>query len=149
MARVPDKANNVLFSHSYLDTPASDPTPTGAEFQHLTGMRISGLAPDAVEAPPTGVGAFLGLFQYTDGNQPAPTAVYGKLELRTSEIPPVAIEQAVRLTWPATGMNYAVEGALTVQGPWLRVEDQTIPGFQTMTVPANSPAQFFRLIQAP
>jgi len=140
----------VLFAHSYLDTPASDPTLTGAEFEALTGMRITGLFPDTAEPPPTAVGALSGLFQYTDGHQPAPTAIFDNLELRTSEIPPVGIERAVRLSWPASAtINYAVEGAPTVLGPWLPVQDQSCPGFQTQTVPANGEARFFHLIQAP
>ena len=133
-----------------MDTPASDPTLTGAEFQALTGMRISGLVPEPVETPPTEVGVFLGLFQYTDGDQPVPTAVWDNLELRTSEVPPLGIERAVRLSWPSSSaINYAVESAPAVQGPWLPVQDQAIPGFQTMTVPAGSAAQFYRLIRAP
>ncbi len=52
---------------------------------------------------------------YTDGTQPAPTAIFDNLELRTSEIPPVGIERAVRLSWPASAtINYAVEGVITV-----------------------------------
>ncbi|MHC1767459.1 MAG: hypothetical protein AB9869_24795 [Verrucomicrobiia bacterium] len=151
-ARVLDKAdpNDVLFAHSYVDTPGSESSLTGAQFEALTGMRFVDLVPDAAEAPPTQVGGLLGLFQYTDGQQPVPTAVYENFELRTSEIPFVGIEQAVRLSWPASAtINYAVEGAPTVQGPWLPVQDQTIPGFQTVTVPVSSPAQFFRLVLAP
>lgn len=151
-ARVLEKANpnNVLFSHSYLDTPASDPSLTSAQFYALTGMQMSALVPDAAEAPPTAVWTLLGLFQYTDGHQPAATAVFANFEVRTSEIPPVGVERAVRLSWPASAaINYAVQSAPTAQGPWQLVPDQTIPGFQTMALPANSSAQFFRLIQAP
>jgi len=108
------------------------------------------LVPDAAEAPPSSFWSILGVFQNTDGHQPVPTATFDNLELWTSEIPPIGIERAVRVSWPVVGtINYAVQGAPTVQGPWLPVQDQSIPGFQTMTVPANSPAQVFRLIQAP
>lgn len=153
-ARVLDKADpsKVLFTHSYVDTPTSDPTLTGAEFEALTGMQISGLSPDAVEPPPTKVkvGALLGLFQYTDGKQPAPAAVWGNLELRTSEIPILGIEGAVRISWPGSAtLSYAIQGAPTVQGPWLPVEDQTVPGFQNMTVPANDFMRVFRAVQSP
>jgi hypothetical protein len=151
-ARVLDKTdpNNVLFAHSCLDTPTSDPSLTTSEFQALTGMPITGLFADVAEPPPTAVGVLLGLFQYTDGHQPAPTAVYDNFELRTSEIPPIEIGRAVRLSWPASAtINYAVEAGPSVQGPWLPVQDQTLPGFQIVTVPANSAAQFFRLIQVP
>jgi hypothetical protein len=151
-ARVLDKAdpNTVLFEHSVVDTPASEPSLTAAQFKALTGIDWSDLLTDAAEAPPiTLLGTCLGVAQNTDGHQPVPTAVFANFELRTYEVPPVSIARAVQLTWPAPAGVYAVEGAPTVQGPWLRVQDQATPGFQTMSVPANSPAQFFRLIQAP
>ena len=151
-ARVLDKAdpNTVLFEHSVVDTPASEPSLTAAQFKALTGIDWSDLLTDAAEAPPTSLlGTCLGLAQNTDGHQPVPTAVFANFELWTYEVPPVSIARAVQLTWPAPAGVYAVEGAPTVQGPWLPVQDQAIPGFQTVTVPANSPAQFFRLQQAP
>lgn len=150
--RVLDKAdpNKVLFAHSYLDTPASDTSLTTSQLQALTGMHITGLFPDAAEPPPTVVGACLGLFQYTDGKQPVPTAVYDNLEMRTSEIPPLGLERAVRLSWPASAsIKYAVQGAPTLQGPWAPVEDLAMPGFDQMTLPMSSPTGFFRLIQEP
>jgi hypothetical protein len=151
--RVLDKVdpNQVLFAHSYLDTPAKDTSLTTAQFQALTGMRITGLVSDAAEPPPTAkLGICLGLSQYTDGKRPVPTAVFDNLEMRTSEIPPLSIERAVRLNLPASAaITYGVQGAPTPQGPWLPVEDLAMPGFQTMTVPANSAAQFFQAIQAP
>jgi len=153
-ARVLDKAdpNKVLFAHSYVDTPASDTTLTGAEFKALTGMQIPGLSPDALEPPPTKVkvGALLGLFQYTDGKQPTPTAVWDHVDLRRSEIPLLGIEWAVRVSWPAAAtISYAIEGGPTVQGPWLPVQVQSPPGFQNLTVPANEFMRFFRAVQAP
>jgi hypothetical protein len=150
--RVLDKAdpNKVLFAHSCRDTPARDTSLTTAEFQALTGMRIWDLYPDAAEPPPTLVGVLLGLRQYTDGHQPVPTAVFDNLEMRTSEIPPLGIEPAVRVSWPALdAIRYAIQAAPTVQGPWLPVQDSTIPGMNQMTVPANGLMRFFRAVQAP
>lgn len=151
--RVLEKAdtNLVLYHCAFEDTPQADPTLTTAQFQAVTGMSLTDLNPDAVERPfYTSVGTGLGLFQQTDGHQPRPTAVFDNLELRTSEIPPVGIERAVRLSWPAsTAINYSLEAAPTVQGPWLPVEDLNMPGMQQRTIPATSPTQFIRLIQAP
>ena len=150
--RVLDKAdpNQVLFAHSCLDTPASDTTLTTSQLEALTGMHFTGLSPDAAEPPPTVVGPALGLFQYTDGHQPVPTAVYDNLEMRTSEIPPVCVERTLRLRWPKSAtINYAVQGAPTVQGPYTPVEDLTMPGFDQMTIPMSGPAQFFRLREVP
>ena len=88
--------------------------------------------------------------QYTDGKQPDLEVTYDNLELRTSEVSPVVIERAVRLCWPASAtLNYTVEGAPTLQGPWLPVQDSVLPGLQQVTVPANDIMKFFRLQQAP
>jgi hypothetical protein len=132
-ARLLDKGNpdHGLFGPlSYLDTPASDPSLTAAQSYALTGMQMPALVPDAAgPLPITANGACLGLFQYTDGDQPAATAVLENFELRSSEIPPVGIERAVRLSWPASATsNYNPEAAPTVQGPWQPLRDCAIPG---------------------
>ena len=76
--------------------------------------------------------------------------IYDNLELRTSEIPGVGIERAVRLRWPASAtINYALEGAPTLQGPWMSVQDTTPPGMNQMTAPASELMQFWRLHQSP
>jgi hypothetical protein len=77
------------------------------------------------------------------------TATFDNFEQGTYEVPQVAIERAVRITWPDTGMNFAVEAAPTVQGPWLPVNDQLPPGVQQMTAPANEVMKVVRLRQAP
>jgi hypothetical protein len=151
-ARVLDKTdpNTVLFQHSVVDTPGSDPTLTVAEFQALTGMRFLDLVADRAEAPLASAGVVLGVFQNTDGHQAVPKAIWDNLELRTSEIPSLGIEKAVRVSWPASAtINYAVEGGPTVQGPWLPVQDSTVPGMNQMTVPASDFMRFFRVVQAP
>jgi len=54
------------------------------------------------------------------------------------------------LSWPALDtLSYAVQGGPTVQGPWVPVQDTTIPGMNQMTVPANGFMRFFRAVQAP
>lgn len=150
--RVLDKDNQeaVLYQRSVVDTPEADPTLTSAQIFAMSGMNLTVFSDD-IEPPLTsGAGIALSAWQYTDGNQPELDVTYDNLELRTSEIPPLVIERAVRVSFPeSTTVNYAVQAAPTVQGPWLPVQDRIIPGLQTMTLPANSPAQFLRLIQAP
>ena len=151
-ARVLDKADpdTVLYQRTVVDTPNVDPTLNTAQFQALTGMNLLDLGPDAAGAPFTWFGPGLGVFQYTDGTRPAVVATFDNLELRTSEVPGVGIERAVRLRWPASGtLNYAVEGAPTLLGPWLPVQDTTVPGVNQMTAPASELMQFFRLHQSP
>jgi hypothetical protein len=55
----------------------------------------------------------------------------------------------VLLTRSATGLNYAVEAAPALQGPWLPVQNSALPGLEQMAVPANDIMKFFRLRQAP
>jgi hypothetical protein len=77
------------------------------------------------------------------------TATFDNFEQLTYEVPQVAIERAARLTWPDTGMNFDIEVAPTVQGPWLPFEDSVPPGMQQLTVPSAKSAEFFRLRLAP
>jgi hypothetical protein len=55
----------------------------------------------------------------------------------------------VRVTWPATGLNYAVETAPTLEGAFLRYQDLATPGVNQMTVPVSDGMSFFRLVQKP
>ncbi len=151
-ARVLDKGNppTVLYEHSVVDTPKPDPALTSAEFLSLSRMELA-LSPDLSGAPFTSGKGAVGVFQFNyDGQQPAAVATFDNLELRKYEVPLLGIVRAVRLTWPTpTGVNYSVEGAPTVQGPWLPVQELPMPGLQQMTVPASEAAQFFRPRQVP
>ncbi len=150
-ARVLDKDNQeaVLYQRSIVDTPKADPTLTSAELRALSGMNLTAFTDSA---PPLTSGDKIVLwgFQYTDGHQPEVDVTYANLKLRTSEIPALGIERTVRLSWPASAtINYSVEGAPTLLGPWLAVQEPAILGMQQMTVPLSGPAQFFRLREAP
>lgn len=150
--KVLDKASSaVLHQISIVDTPASDPTLTQAELAQLTGCRPwNDVITDPSGAPWTsGDAPLLAVFQDTDGTKPPAEATFDNLEMRTYEVPQVGIERAVQLTWPATGMNFAVEAAPTLQGPWLPLNNTLLPGMQQITVPVNKSAEFFRLQQVP
>ena len=64
-----------------------EPTLTTAQFQALTGIRFVDLVPDRLGFSAGPVLMAIGVFQYTDGNQPAPTAVFDNLEVRTNPAP--------------------------------------------------------------
>lgn len=152
-ARILDRssAGTVLYEHSILDTTASDRSLTADEVKTATGMTLIGVQNDQPSASWTsGDSPWLGVYQYTDGTLPPAEATFDNFELRTYEVPHVAIARAVQLTWPAlTGMNYAVEGGPTVQGPWLTVNEVLTLGLKQMTVPANDAMKVFRLRPAP
>lgn len=150
--RVLDKENQeaVLYQRSVVDTPQADPTLTQAELLALSGMNLI-INPDVIGPPSTsGDGILLNAWQYTDGTRPMLTVTYDNLQMRISEVPFLGIEPAVRVSWPALStLKYSVETAPTVLGPWMPVQDLTMPGMQQMTVPMSDFAGFIRVIQAP
>ncbi len=150
-ARVLDKDNQeaVLYQRTVVDTPQADATLTSEQLLALSGMDLT-IVTDIADAPITsGDRVYLTAWQYTDGNQPEADVTYDNLEMRTTEIPPIGLERAVRLSWPTTGLNYTPQWAPTPQGPWQPVPDQTIPGMNQMTIPASGTMGCIRLIQAP
>ncbi len=150
-ARVLDEGNDnyLLYEGTVVDSPDADHALTGEEFTELSGMQLA-VTPDLPGAPFTGGGAAIGLFQYNDGTKGQAEATFDNLELRKYEIPALGLARAVRLSWPAVpGVNYSVDAAPTVQGPWLPVQELGMPGIQQLTVPQTRAAEFFRLRQAP
>jgi hypothetical protein len=149
--RVLSAANpdSVLYQHgAVVDTPNADPVLTSAEFLSLSGMNLV-LSTDLQEAPVVSGGAAVGVFQYNDGTQPAAVAAYDNFELWKYDVPRLDSQRAVRLTWPATSMNYGVEAAPTLQGPWMPVQDTLPPGMVQLTVSTSRSAEFFRLQSSP
>ena len=61
--------------------------------------------------------------------------------------PQIQIDRAVVLAWPATGANYVVESAATVNGPWnpLGVTPTVAGNEATVFVKAAEAGKFFRL----
>jgi hypothetical protein len=150
--RVLDKEsqNAVVFERSFVDTPGVDASLTTAQFAALTGTTTFGLVPDPGPPVLAGTTRALCVAQFTDGNQPPLEAVWDNFSVRLHDVPPLGIARAVQLSWPApAGVNYSLEAAPTVLGPWLPVQDMTMPGRNQMTMPVSGPAGFFRLIPAP
>lgn len=150
--RVLDRNNQnvLLFERSLVDTPQVDASLTTSEFRALTGITTASLYPD--QGPPILAGRAMGVgvFQCSDGHQPPVDGIFDNFSFRLHDVPPMGMARAVQLTWPApAGVNYAVEAAPTVLGPWLPVQELPMPGLQGLTVPLRQPAQFFRLRQAP
>lgn len=151
--RILDKDSGaVLCQKTIVDTPASDPSMSPVPLSQVTGCRVW---PDIVADPAgapwlSGAALYLMVFQDTDGTKPPAEATFANLQLRTYEVPQVSVDRAVQLSWPASaGLNYLVEGATTLEGPWLPVQELVIPDIQKSTVPLTAPAQFFRLVGAP
>jgi hypothetical protein len=150
--RVLDKANlnAVLFERSFVDTPGVDVYLTTAQYRALTGITSFTLVPDPGAPFFGGSRGGVGAWQFTDGHQPPVEAIFDNFALRLHDEPPLNIARAVQVTWTApAGVNYALEAASAVQGPYAPVQELALPGIQKQTVPLSGPAQFFRLVQVP
>jgi hypothetical protein len=153
MGKVLDKdSGGVIAQVVATDTPASDPTLSASEVAALLGGCVwpRDIATDLVGPPLTsGAAPLISVHQESDVAPVTAFATFDNLECRTYEVPQVGIERAVRLSWPNTGMPFAVEAAPSIQGPWLPVEGPVLPGMQYCTVPANDQMGFFRLQYGP
>jgi hypothetical protein len=148
--RVLDKNNQLLFERGFVDTPQLDAALSTAQFRALTGITTISLGPDSGPPILSGKEKGVAVLQFTDGNQPPVDAIFDNFSLCLHDVPPISIARAARLTWPVpSGVNYSVEGATNVQGPWLPIQDLATPGMQQMTVPATDLRRYFRLMQAP
>jgi hypothetical protein len=152
-ARILDRGpgGSVLYEHSVLDTSAADGSLTASQVQAATGMALQNLRSDSAGSSWTsGTSATLMVYQYTDGTLPAVEGTFDNFEFRTYEVPQVAVERTVRLTWPESAVaDYGLESASTVGGPWLPVITPALPGFKQVTVPASRELQIFRLRELP
>jgi hypothetical protein len=151
--RVVDGDNGELLCElAARDTAGSDPSLTADQFEQITGMKLGIISPDPAGPPWTsGIIPALMLQQcFTASALPAAKAIFENFELRTYDIPPVAISRAVRVTVPCpAGVSYFLESALDLNGPWLPVNTETLPGIQTFTVPATERMEFLRPQLAP
>lgn len=121
--RVLDRANpdSVLYQRSFVDTAP-----------YLNGDELA----LAVRAKPELL-------------HPTASATFDNFQLLMYEVPQLSIASAVRILWPATGMNFGVEGAPTPQGPWEPIEVSVPPGFEQIYVPQDSGAKFFHGVAVP
>ncbi len=150
--KVIDKLTGAVFCQiTAVDTPAADRTLTAEELAQITGDPVwQGVAPDTAGAPwSSGNTVALLVSQRSDVVLPPAEATFDNVELLRFEVPQLVAERAVRLSWPATGMNFRIEAAPAVHGPWLPAQDALTPGMNQMTVPANGFMRCFRAVQAP
>lgn len=142
-----DNQNALLYQSSFVDTPAADPVMSNAEIKEKLGIDIS-FDPDGAGRPPmSGTTLAVGLFQNTDGTLELAEATFDNLELRTYDVPLLAIDKAVCVHWPASAFPLTVEGAPAVQGPWLPVLQPVLESasVKQVVVPDSEAMRFFRL----
>lgn len=113
-----DNANAVLFERTVTDTPLADPVlPSGTVRGARSEPDMPGTPWPVVAAPENielGV-TWVNSQQAPDGNA---AATFDNLVVWRYESPPLAIQNAVLLSWPLTSGYFVLESALTVDGPW-------------------------------
>lgn len=142
-----DKGTGAVLHHRrYLDTPQADPV-LPSPGPHGIYCR----EPEPGRAY-TGGGQlpWLGIVHITDGQQPPVELVLDNLEY--AYVPALAIEKAVRLTWPTSQAQFEVWGASAVDGTWEKLSEPVfeVNGMHQMTVPVSlaETMKIFRLQQA-
>lgn len=142
--RVLDKDNNnaLLFEHSVMDTPEADTVFPQGDFD------VPGSPWPMISEPES-----LALNLQWVNAEHAPTGgvaqvTFADIRAWRYEIPQLAIQNAVMLSWPATAAQFVLESARSVTGPWTTVADPLIrtnsPEIEASVVASQS-MQLFRL----
>jgi hypothetical protein len=141
VAVLDQEANNaVLFERTVTDTASVDPTVSafrGHTFYKDPGMPWRNA--NAID---------LAVLSMSSQRQSEFQLVLDNLTYTRSSEPTLAVERAVRLSWPARSGAWIVEGARRVEGPWGEVQEpiSTDGAVQRMTVPAQ-PAEDLRVFR--
>jgi hypothetical protein len=154
--KVLDNNGAVLGQVSWMDTPGKDASLTASQVTNLIGGPLwRDVGPDAALTPwKSGNSVFLAVFQNSDGTALSSQATYDNIELRTREVPQVAVERALLVSWPDTGVNFSLERTSNLNSnidacAWLPVQNLESPGLRYVTVPMGATQEFFRLQEAP
>jgi hypothetical protein len=148
--KVLDKDDNhkVLYYKTVVDTPEVDETTLDwPGFEHL-------LTPDIPSEPLSFYDrswAALYVGQITDGNKPSIKVVYDNFTWEYTGAEISSITRGVQVAWPAMDRFVTVEGASSLDGPWVELEEPIVRegALDTMWVPADkaNSVQLFRLVQ--
>ena len=86
-----------------------------------------------------------------DGTGPEVEVTYDNCTWEYRNATELDVERAVRLSWPAFSTLFVVEGAPSIDGPWLPVNEPVLQtnGMNWMTVPApiSEAMKLFRLVE--
>jgi hypothetical protein len=78
----------------------------------------------------------------------AETSKRSEHQERLHDVPPLNIVPVAQIAWPAlVGVNYGLETAPTVQGPWQPVPDPMIPAMNQTTKLFGDSMRFYHLIE--
>jgi hypothetical protein len=120
-----DNANAILFEHTVTDTPQADPVlPSRTVNGFISWPDLAG-TPWPVISAPGYVILGMGWADPEHATQGAAEVIYDNLEVWQYGTPPLAIQNAVVLSWlaPQGAKQFVLESAPSVTGPWAPVSD--------------------------
>lgn len=145
-----DNANTVLFEHTVIDTPAADPVLPSRSVNGFISWPDSPGTPWPVVTAPGYVILGMAWVDPEHATQGAAQVIYDNLEVWQYETPPLAIQNAVLLSWPIPqgAGQFVLESAPGVYGPWTPVPDpwsRTNAAQVEASLVASQSMQLFRL----
>lgn len=149
-----DNSNAVLFERTVTDTPQADAVLPNRAVRGQIGMEdLPGTPWPVVTAPPY-VGLVLAWANPASATQGAAELTFDNAKVCQYELPELAIQNAVVLSWPSPqGQGqFVVESAGSVDGPWSPLANpwlRTNDGQCEVSVLAADNMKFFRLRFAP
>ena len=147
-----DNANAVLFERSVTDTPQADPVLPNRAVRGMIGMADLPGTPWPVVQAPTDVELTLSWFNSQAAPLPPAQVIFDNLEVWQYQLPQLAIQNAVVLSWPLTPGQFILESAPSVDGPWVPVPDpwwRTNAGQNQVSILALDSLQLLRLRLVP
>lgn len=147
-----DNGNAVLWNCTVTDTPQSDPVVLSSPMpdQEIAMAADRPETPWPVESAPDSILLGMAWINTQHGSDGAATATFDNLEVWQYEVPPLAIQNAVVLSWPVPQTQFALEKGSSVDGPWEPVADSWCRTNNTqieVRVPAPESIKCYRLCQ--
>ncbi len=144
-----DNANAVLFDRTVVDTPEADPVlPSGAVEGMVSTVDRAGTPWPIVHQGPVGIVLGMTWYNSTRGTEGAAQVTFDNMEVWQYETPPLAIQNAVVLSWPLTQGQFVLESATSVAGPWTVVPEpwwRTNASQNEVSIRAPDSMRLFRL----
>lgn len=143
-----DNGNAVLFDRTVTDTPQSDPVLPNRAVKGVRSVPDMLGTPWPVTQAPDSVALVMQWANPQSASVGAAQVTYDNLEVWQYQLPQLAIQNAVVLSWPVTNGQFVVESASSVDGPWDALTDpwwRTNNGQNQVSILAPESMKLFRL----
>ncbi len=143
-----DNANAVLFDRTVTDTRQADTVLPDRAAGGMPGTSDRVGTPWPIVQAPVKVVLGMTWLNPTRAPQPPAEIIFDNVEVWQYEVPQLAIQNAVVLSWPLTQGQFVLYTATNVAGPWTLVPDpwwRTNAGQNELSILAPDSQRFFRL----